>query len=287
MSRKIWNQWNRFWDDCVCSEYKYLHHFFSDFPFPSGKMMAKPRIQFQFCVSVHHIMINKNTSLMQLISIYFTYSRSLHVSGRTLPISSPTTQPLPHSNIFYPLDASSTSFNGLIPIADMYSIIFSWWWAVSCPKHVETYYKWNIYLLAASSWCSYLSLQFNVLITIFLTWRNSPQWAKASSLSRMITLRHTTLDRTAVDEWSARRRDLYMTTHNSYNRQTSMPTAGLEPTVQASERLQTNALDRAATGIGHHKMGYIDNNEQLIYWKGSEPWLHRTCPYIWRYHDSL
>ena len=27
-----------------------------------------------------------------------------------------------------------------------------------CPKHVETYYKWNIYLLAASSWCSYLSL---------------------------------------------------------------------------------------------------------------------------------
>ena len=40
----------------------------------------------------------------------------------------------------------------------MYSIIFSWWWAVSCPKHVETYYKWNIYLLAASSWCSYLSL---------------------------------------------------------------------------------------------------------------------------------
>ena len=158
MSRKIWNQWNRFWDDCVCSEYKYLHHFFSDFPFPSGKMMAKPRIQFQFCVSVHHIMINKNTSLMQLISIYFTYSRSLHVSGRTLPISSPTTQPLPHSNIFYPLDASSTSFNGLIPIADMYSIIFSWWWAVSCPKHVETYCKWNIYLLAASSWCSYLSL---------------------------------------------------------------------------------------------------------------------------------
>ena len=41
---------------------------------------------FQFCVSVHHIMINKNTSLMQLISIYFTYSKSLHVLGRTLPI---------------------------------------------------------------------------------------------------------------------------------------------------------------------------------------------------------
>ena len=33
-------------------------------------------------------MINKNTSLMQLISINFTYGRSLHVSGRTLPIIS-------------------------------------------------------------------------------------------------------------------------------------------------------------------------------------------------------
>ena len=42
--------------------------------------------KFQFCVSVHHIMISKNTSLMQLISIYFTYSKSLHVSDRTLPI---------------------------------------------------------------------------------------------------------------------------------------------------------------------------------------------------------
>jgi hypothetical protein len=32
-------------------------------------------------------MINENTSLMQLISIYFfTYNRSLHVSGKTLPI---------------------------------------------------------------------------------------------------------------------------------------------------------------------------------------------------------
>jgi hypothetical protein len=38
-----------------------------------------------------------------------------------------------------------------------------------------------------------------------------------------ITLRHTTLGRTPLDEWSARRRDLYLTTHNTHNRQTSMP----------------------------------------------------------------
>jgi hypothetical protein len=34
-----------------------------------------------------------------------------------------------------------------------------------------------------------------------------------------ITLRHTTLGMTPLDEWSARRRDLYLTTHNIQNRQ--------------------------------------------------------------------
>jgi hypothetical protein len=35
--------------------------------------------------------------------------------------------------------------------------------------------------------------------------------------------RHTTLGRTPLDGWSARRRDLYLTTHNTHNRQTYMP----------------------------------------------------------------
>ena len=49
---------------------------------------------------------------------------------------------------------------------------------------------------------------------------------------------------------SARRRDLYLTTHNTQNRQTSMPPVGFEPTISAGEQTQTYALDRAATGIG-------------------------------------
>jgi hypothetical protein len=44
--------------------------------------------------------------------------------------------------------------------------------------------------------------------------------------------RHTTLGRTALDEWSARRRDLYLTTHNTHNRQTSMPPAYSNPRSQ-------------------------------------------------------
>jgi len=62
-----------------------------------------------------------------------------------------------------------------------------------------------------------------------------PPWARASSFTRFLdhTQRRTTVSTTPLDEWSARRRDLYLTTHNTHNRQTSMPTVGFEPTIAA------------------------------------------------------
>jgi len=65
-----------------------------------------------------------------------------------------------------------------------------------------------------------------------------------------ITFRHTILGGTPLDEWSARRRDLYLTPHITHKRQTSMPPAEFKPAIPASERPQTHAVDRAATGIG-------------------------------------
>ena len=50
------------------------------------------------------------------------------------------------------------------------------------------------------------------------------------------TQRRITVGRTPLDERSARRRDLYLTTHNTHNRQTSMPPVGFEPTISAGER---------------------------------------------------
>jgi len=77
-----------------------------------------------------------------------------------------------------------------------------------------------------------------------------PQWAMVSSLSRLdITLRHNTISRTPLDEWSARRRDLYLTKRNTRKSRTSMSLAGFAPAIPASERLQTHALDGAAAGI--------------------------------------
>jgi hypothetical protein len=59
----------------------------------------------------------------------------------------------------------------------------------------------------------------------------------------LIILRHTTVGRTPLDEGSARCRDLYLTIQTLYKRQTSMPPVGFEPTIPASARPQTYALD--------------------------------------------
>jgi len=100
-------------------------------------------------------------------------------------------------------------------------------------------------------------------LNFVLLWRSDPTRAMASSFLMFLdhTQRRTTVGRTPLDEWSARRRDLYLTTHNNHNRQTSMPTVGFEPTISAGERPQTYALDRAATGTGIYiviRPQYID-----------------------------
>jgi len=98
----------------------------------------------------------------------------------------------------------------------------------------------------------------------FVPWRNSRSGQRPSHYRGFTTtLRHTALGRTPLDELSARRRDLYLTTHNTHNRQTSMPPAGFEPTIPASERPHIHALDRAATAIGIcdvYKHNYRDCN---------------------------
>jgi len=64
-----------------------------------------------------------------------------------------------------------------------------------------------------------------IVTFLFVFGATSPQWARASSFTRFLdhTQRRTTLGRTPLDEWSARRRDLYLTTHNTHNRRTSVP----------------------------------------------------------------
>jgi hypothetical protein len=77
-------------------------------------------------------------------------------------------------------------------------------------------------------------------------------WPPLTRLRNLTHFRHITLGSSPLDEGAARRRDVYLTTHNIHKRQTCMPPAGLDPTMPASVRSQTHALDRTATGIGLH-----------------------------------
>jgi len=64
----------------------------------------------------------------------------------------------------------------------------------------------------------------------FFLWLCNPTWGMVSSFLRFIdhTQRRTAVGRTPLDEWSARRRDFLLATHNTHNRRTSMPPVGFE-----------------------------------------------------------
>jgi len=70
------------------------------------------------------------------------------------------------------------------------------------------------------------------------TWRNSPQWARASSFTRFLdhAQRRTTGCRTPPDEWSAGHRDLYL-----YNTQHSQQTI-----IHVPGGIRTHNLSRRA-----------------------------------------
>jgi hypothetical protein len=113
-----------------------------------------------------------------------------------------------------------------------------------------------------------------LLLLLFL-WPCDPTPFMASSFMRFLdhTQRRTTVGRTPLDEWSARRRDLYLTTHNTYNRQTWMPPVAFEPKISAGERPQTYALDRVATGTGIIHVNRCSYKAPIILSHFNETWI--------------
>ena len=57
-------------------------------------------------------------------------------------------------------------------------------------------------------------MSYKYMEHLFLMFLDHTQW-------------RSTVGRTPLDEWSARRRDLYLTTHDTHNRQISMPPGGI------------------------------------------------------------
>ena len=125
---------------------------------------------------------------------------------------------------------------------------------------------------------------------LFLPWRNWPPSGPGPPyyLGFTITLWHTTLGSIPLDEWPARHKDLYLTTHNTHNRQTSMPPVRFEPAIPANEPPQTHILGLAATGIGiiiYLKIKYPFYRQfaspwTLLPWAATPfapPWLRPWC----------
>jgi hypothetical protein len=79
------------------------------------------------------------------------------------------------------------------------------------------------------------------------------------------TQRCTTVGRTPLDEWSARRRDLYLTTHNTHNRRTSMPTGGIGP---------HNLGRRAADDLRLRPRGHWDRHFVSVIWSITRTLFH-------------
>ena len=97
----------------------------------------------------------------------------------------------------------------------------------------------------------------NVPTTDLFFWRCDPTRVMASSFLRFLdhTQRPTTVGRTPLYEWSARRIDLYLTTPDTHNRQISMPPGGI----------RTHDLSwRAAADLRLRPRGHWDRHQQQI-----------------------
>jgi hypothetical protein len=70
---------------------------------------------------------------------------------------------------------------------------------------------------------------------------------------------HTAISRTPLDEWSARLRDLYLTSHNIHKTQTFISTAGFEPSKRA-------AADRILRPGGHWDRSQ-KHSTMLVVWE--------------------
>jgi len=104
-----------------------------------------------------------------------------------------------------------------------------------------------------------------------------PQWAMASSFLRFLDHTHwrTTFGMTPLEEWSVRRGDHYLTTHNTHNRQTSIPAGGIRT---------HNLSRRAAVDLRLRPRGHWDRLPYYVCFtkvvNGCDEWKNLLYPLI-------
>jgi hypothetical protein len=110
------------------------------------------------------------------------------------------------------------------------SLTMAFWNAETCSSVLSTN--------TLNEWCICWSFTHCIIIIIIFSGSAAQRglWSPRSTRFLDHTQRRTTFGRTLLDEWSAGLRDLYLTTHNTHNRQTSMLSVGFEPTFAGGER---------------------------------------------------
>jgi hypothetical protein len=107
-------------------------------------------------------------------------------------------------------------------------VLGSTWWGSTAVKLLQAQWTFPNNHPLRMQFCKWLHKNhgyysyLNKFLLTFFLWRCDPTRVIASSFLRFLdhTQRRTTVGRTPLDEWSAHRRDLYLTTHNTHNRQT-------------------------------------------------------------------
>jgi hypothetical protein len=103
---------------------------------------------------------------------------------------------------------------------------------------------------------------------IVLLWRCGPMRLMACPLLRFLDhTRDITVGRTPLDEWSARRRDLYLTKHINQKRQTCMPPppSGWIRTRKPSKRVTADLFLWSPSNTYCHKLDY----DYMLIWTAS------------------
>jgi hypothetical protein len=136
---------------------------------------------------------------------------------------------------------------------------------IKCRSHINNFVE--VVFMRHTIFCSWWFL-----------WHCDPTRARAVSFLRFLdyTQRRTTVSRTTLDEWSARRRDLYQTTHSTRVRQTSISPRGIR-TPNLSRRA---AADQRLRPHGQWDRRFIHLEKRVHYYcvteiLQSEEW-HRT-----------
>jgi hypothetical protein len=171
-------------------------------------MLSNATVQELYCVSLTINYLPK-WSILRLGGQQFL--RVVYITGHLLSIPSLTILVL---NWFILITWSSTA-TFVLSVSPSVSPDFSHRYYCSISTSCSSQLRVNCPTLPPPSFFCFLCYAYHY--HHHHLWLCSPEWAMASSSTRFLDhIRRATVGRTLLDEWSARHRDLYLTTHNKH-----------------------------------------------------------------------